>query len=184
MVFFTGRIRPGEPTQAEALGLVIICAGGAVLLDLSSILASMVMGSTVATFASHHEHPFHEIDEIEWPFMILFFLLAGASLHIDKLTAVGWIGILYIVSRMAGLYTGARISGFLVHADPKVKRWIGFCLFPQAGVALGMALLAAERFPELKNMILPVIIGSTVVFEIFGPIIVRKVIDKTSDGHK
>jgi NhaP-type Na+/H+ or K+/H+ antiporter len=58
MAFLTGRIRPGEPTQAEALGLVIICAGTAVLFDLSAILAAMVMGSTVATLASHHEHPF------------------------------------------------------------------------------------------------------------------------------
>ena len=63
----------------------------AIWLDLSPILASMIMGSTVATFASHHERTFNEIDGIERPFMI--FLLAGASLHIDELFAVGWIGL-------------------------------------------------------------------------------------------
>lgn len=181
MAFLTGRIRPGEPTQAEALGLVIICAGTAVLLDLSAILAAMVMGSTVATLASHHEHPFNEINEIEWPFMILFFLLAGASLHMEKLAAAGVIGLLYMIARIAGLYIGARLSGHLVNADPVIRKWLGCCLFPQAGVALGMALLATERFPELKDLILPVVIGSTVIFEIIGPVITRHVLNKTSN---
>jgi Kef-type K+ transport system membrane component KefB len=184
MAFLTGRVHPGEPTQAEALGLVIICAGTAVLLDLSPILAAMVMGSTVATLASHHEHPFNEINEIEWPFMILFFLLAGASLHIEELTAAGVIGLLYVIARMAGLYSGARLSAHLLNADPVVKRWLGCCLFPQAGVALGMALLATDRFPELKDLILPVVIGSTVIFEIIGPVITRHVLNKISNENE
>jgi len=184
MAFLTGRIRPGEPTQAEALGLVIICAGIAVLLDLSAILAAMVMGSTVATLASHHEHPFNEINEIEWPFMILFFLLAGASLHMGKLAAAGVIGLLYIIARISGLYIGARLSGHLVNTDPVIRKWLGCCLFPQAGVALGMALLATDRFPELKDLILPVVIGSTVIFEIIGPVITRHVLNKTGNAEK
>ncbi len=177
MAYLTGRIRPGEPTQAEALGLVILCAGAATWMDLSPILAAMTMGSTVASLASHHERPFHEIDGIEWPFMIVFFLLAGASLQVDKLLAVGWIGAVYILARMVGLYSGARIAGRLAGAEPAVRRWIGLCLFPQAGVALGLALLASQRFPELKSVILPVIIGSTVVFEIVGPVITRRVLN-------
>lgn len=176
MAYLTGRIRPGEPTQAEALGLVLLCAGAAIWMDLSPILAAMAMGSTVDSLASHHERPFHEIGGIEWPFMILFFLLAGASLYIDKLLVVGWIGVVYIIARMAGGYGGARIAGRLVGAEPVVQRWIGLCLFPQAGVALGMALLVSQRFPELGGVVLPVIIGSTVIFEIVGPVITRRVL--------
>ena len=176
MACLTGRIRPGEPTQAEALGMVTLCAGAATWMDLSPILAAMTMGSTVASLASHHERPFHEIDGIEWPFMILFFLLAGASLHVDKLLVVGWIGAVYILARMVGLYSGAGIAGRLAEAEPAIHRWIGLCLFPQAGVALGLALLASQRFPEMKGVILPVIIGSTVIFEIVGPVITRRVL--------
>ena len=91
------------------------------------------------------------------------------------------IGLLYIIARITGLYSGARLSGHLVNTDAVVKRWIGCCLFPQAGVALGMALLAAEQFPELKDLILPVIIGSTVIFEIIGPMITRHVLNKTGN---
>jgi len=176
MAYLSGRIRPGEPTLAEALGMVALCAGMATWLDLSPILASMIMGSTVATFASHHERTFNEIDGIEWPFMILFFLLAGASLHVDELFAVGWIGLVYILARTAGTYCGAGIAGRFVGAEKVIQRWMGVCLLPQAGVAIGMALLASQRFPELKDTILPIVIGSTVVFEITGPALTRRVI--------
>lgn len=176
MAYLTGRVRPGEPTQAEALGLVVLCSGAAIWLDLSNILAAMTMGIVVASLASHHERPFKEIDGLEWPFMILFFLLAGASLHLGKLQAVGWIGGAYILSRIAGLYCGSAFFGRLAGADPLVRRWMGLALLPQAGVALGLALLASQSFPEFRDIILPVVIGSTVIFEIIGPVITRKVI--------
>jgi hypothetical protein len=51
-------------------------------------------------------------------------------------------------------------------------------------VALGMALLATERFPELRDLILPVVIGSTVIFEIIGPVITRHVLNKTGNAEK
>jgi Kef-type K+ transport system membrane component KefB len=175
MAYLSGRIRPGEPTLAEALGLVALCAGMAIWLDLSPILAAMMMGSTVASLATHHERAFNEIDGIEWPFMILFFLLAGASLHIDELFAVGWIGLVYILARTAGTYCGAGIGGRFSGAEAMIQRWMGVCLLPQAGVALGMALLASHRFPELRSIILPVVIGSTIFFEIIGPVITRRV---------
>ena len=150
MAYLSGRIRPGEPTLAEALGLVALCAGMAIWLDLSPILAAMMMGSTVA-LATHHERAFNEIDGIEWPFMILFFLLAGASLHIDEVFAVGWIGLVYILARTAGTYCGAGIAGRLVGAEMAIQRRMGFCLLPQAGVAIGMALLASQRIPRTKK---------------------------------
>lgn len=175
MAYLSGRIRPGEPTLAEALGLVALCAGTAIWLDLSPILAAMMMGSTVASLATHHERTFNEIEGIEWPFMIIFFLLAGASLHLGELLAVGWIGLVYILARTTGTYYGAKIGGRFSGAEAIIQRWMGVCLLPQAGVALGMALLASHRFPELKSIILPVVIGSTIFFEIIGPVITRRV---------
>ena len=176
MAYLSGRIQPGEPTLAEALGLVALCAGIAVWLDLSPILAAIMMGSTVASLASHHERAFNEINGIEWPFMILFFLLAGASLHVAELLTVGWIVVVYILARTVGTYCGAGIAARFSGAEAIIQRWIGLSLLPQAGVALGMALLASQRFPELKDTILPIVIGSTVVFEIVGPVITSRVL--------
>jgi len=60
---------------------------------------------------------------------------------------------------------------------------MGMALWPQAGVALGMALLASQHIPELKQVILPVTIGSTIVFELIGPVMTRKALIKVGEGH-
>ena len=181
MAFMTGRICPGEPTQAEALGLVLLCAGLAVWLEVSYILAAMVMGMVVANLSQHHERPFTAIEGIEWPCLILFFLLAGASLHVTALTQAGWLAAGYIGLRCLGKVVGPRLGGMLTGADVMTRRWIGFMLLPQAGVAIGMALLAGQHFPQLKNTILPVILGSTVVFELVGPVMTRFGLQRVGD---
>jgi len=181
MAYLTGRIRSGEPTQAEALGVVLICAGLAVWFDVSYILAAMVLGSIVSNFATHHERPFIAIEGIEWPFLILFFLLAGASLHVGALIDAGWLAIGYILLRILGRVGGVWLGGFLCGAERQVRTWLGLTLLPQAGVAIGMALLAAQRFPESEDIILPVVLGATVVFEVVGPAVTRMVLTHVGD---
>lgn len=173
MAFLTGRIQPGEPTLVEALGLVFLCGGLAMWLHVSFLLASMVMGCVVANLARHHTRPFHAIEGIEWPFIVLFFLLAGASLHVAVLYKVGLVGSAYVIFRIVGRFLGAWIGGSISRAEPLLKRWMGMALMPQAGVALGMALIATQRFPDLREIILPVVIASTVLFEVIGPIMTR-----------
>lgn len=181
MAYLTGRVRPGEPTQAEALGGVFLCGGIAEYLQVSYILAAMVLGTVVVNLARHHNRPFHAIEGIEWPFMILFFVLAGASLHVDALAAIGLLGVGYIALRAGGLVAGSWLGGVASGAEPAIRRWMGWALLPQAGVALGMALLAGQRFPEYKDVVLPVAIGATVVFEVVGPIVMRRVLVRTGE---
>jgi Kef-type K+ transport system membrane component KefB len=171
--YLTGRLKPGEPILTEALGLVFICGGLAIWLDVSFLISSIVMGAIVANFATHHDYPFHEIENIEWPFMVIFFVLAGASLELSIIGDIGLIGFVYILCRILGKFIGARIGGQFSRADQKIKKWMGIALLPQAGVAIGMALVASGNFPEHRQIILPLIISSTIFFELFGPIFTR-----------
>lgn len=173
MAYLTGRLSPGTPTQAEALGMVLLCAGFSVATGVSFILSAMVMGAVVANLARHHEFPFHEIEGIEWPSLILFFLLAGASLELNALLAVGGTGIAYIVARIGGRIVGVQLGSRLGETPIPVRSWMGIALLPQAGVAVGMALIAAQRFPQLGTVILPIILGATVFFELLGPPLTR-----------
>jgi Kef-type K+ transport system membrane component KefB len=173
MAYVTGRIRPGEPSLVEALGVVFLCGGIAIWLKVSFLLASMVLGCVVANLARHHIRPFHAIEGIEWPFMILFFVLAGASLQLETIFQVGFVGSAYIIFRIIGRLLGGWTGGAISDAKPLMCRWMGIVLMPQAGVALGMALVAIERRPDLGEIILPVIIASTVLFEIIGPVLTR-----------
>jgi len=180
--YLTGRLKPGQPMLTEALGLVFVCGGLAIFFNVSFLIASMVMGAVIANMATHHEYPFHEIEGIEWPFMVVFFVLAGSSLDISAVREISLICVVYILCRSIGKYLGARIGSQLSRADKATKRWMGVALFPQAGVAIGMALVASNQFPEYRQLLLSVVISSTVFFEIFGPIFTRLSLKKTRNA--
>lgn len=167
--YLTGRLRPGDPTLSEALGVVFLTAGLALWLEVSFLLAGIVCGAVVVNYARHHSRAFHEIEHIEWPFMILFFFLAGSLLHLDSLKDLGLLGAVYIILRLIGRVAGGLLGGRLARMREKHRFWMGFTLVPQAGVALGMALIGAEALPQYRNEILTIAIGSTVIFELFGP---------------
>ena len=176
--FLTGRLRQGEPTQAEALGVVFLCGGLALLFEASFLLATMVAGFIVANFARHHDYAFHEIEHIEWPFVIVFFILAGASLDLAVLPQIGVVGALYVVLRIVSRVIGGWLGGALTGMNGTQRNWIGFALMPQAGVAMGMALVAAAAFPQYADVLLAVAVGSTILFELGGPLLTQLALEK------
>ncbi len=178
--FLTGRVKPGQPMLTEALGVVFLCGGLALWLDVSFLIAAMALGATIANLARHHEYPFHEVENIEWPFMAAFFLLAGASLQFEAVFSIGVLGVAYILLRALGKFTGGYLGATLGGTARPVRQWVGVALLPQAGVAIGMGLVAANKFPELGTKLLAVIIGTTVFFELVGPLCTRLALNKVA----
>lgn len=181
--YLTGRIKKGQPILTEALGIVFVCGGLAIWLGVSYLIASMVMGAVITNLARHHDYPFHAIEGIEWPFMVIFFVLAGASLELSALGDIGLIGLVYILLRTFGKYSGARVGSQLARSEPAVKNSMGMALLPQAGVAIGMALVASNQFPEYRQMLLSIVISSTIFFEIVGPVFVRLAIKRVEHAR-
>jgi Kef-type K+ transport system membrane component KefB len=183
MAYLSGRVKPGEPTLMEALGGVFLCGGAALALGVSFLLAAMVMGAVVAWRAPHHERPFHAIENVEWPFLVLFFVLAGASLEIGSITQIGKIGVAYlglrVAGKLAGVWLGARVS----RAGPDFRNWMGFTMLPQAGVAIGMVLVAGHRLPEISEVVFPVVLGATILFELVGPVLTRAVLLRVGESE-
>lgn len=169
----TGRITPGQPSLVEALGLVFTCGGIALWLDVSFLIAVMTMGAMITNLEKHHEYAFHEIENVEWPFMVVFFVLAGASLEFQAIQEISIIGTVYILFRILGKCIGGWIGAWLSGAKGSFRKWIGLAMLPQAGVEIGMALIAANQFPEYKQLILSLVISATVFFELVGPPLTR-----------
>ncbi|WP_306132599.1 cation:proton antiporter [Roseivivax marinus] len=167
--FLTGRLEPGEPQQTEAIGVVFLTTGLALWLEVSFLLAGMTAGALVANFARHHEFAFNEIENIEWPFMILFFLMAGATLDLGSLSALGWTVVAYIVLRVASRVVAGEAGARLGRVPQSDRHLYGPALLPQAGVAVGMALVAAEAYPAWGPTIMTLTIAATVFFEVVGP---------------
>jgi Kef-type K+ transport system membrane component KefB len=177
--YLSGRIRSGQPSQIEALGIVSLCGGMALWLGVSYLLAAMVTGILTANFAKHHVYSFREIEQFEWPFLVFFFVLAGATLDLRAVLASGTIGAAYIALRILGRIMGGMIGGQVAGLPGTHKRWIGLALMPQAGIALGMALVAAREFPDLGTSLVAIVVGGTMFFEIIGPIVTRIALRRT-----
>lgn len=176
----TGRIKKGQPMLIEALGIVAVCGGLAIYFELSYLIAAMVMGSVIANLAKHHEYPFHAIEGVEGLFMLVFFVLAGASLDLFSLKQLGVMGSIYIVSRMMGKILGACLGSVVVGSSAGVRKWMGLALTPQAGVSIGLALVASNRYPEYQQVLLSVVIASTVLFELTGPVMTKYSIEQAN----
>jgi len=183
MAYITSHLYPGKSSQAEVLGLVLLCAGLAEWLEVSYIVSAMTMGTVVANFTRHHRHrPFDELETLEWPMLILFFLLAGATLQLDALYQVGFIGLGYIAFRILGRISGSYLGALWAGQKSGEYRWMGLAMLPHAGIPIGMALLATQSFPELQNTILAVILGSTIVFELLGPPLTRILLIRSGEA--
>ena len=180
--FLTGRLSGGEPLRIEALGLVFVTAGLSVWLDLSYLITGMTVGAVIVNMARHHTKAFHEIESIHWPFMIVFFILAGATLESDALWAIGPLGLAYILLRALSRGLGGIVGGRLAGRPGTETRYYGPALLPQAGVAIGMALIAADQLPDHGDTIMALAIGSTVVFELAGPLIAAWSIRRAPKG--
>jgi Kef-type K+ transport system membrane component KefB len=177
--FLTGRIKQGQPMRSEAMGLVLLCGGLALWLEVSFLIASMVMGMMIANFAKHHSYAFHEIEGMEWPVLSIFFVLAGASLDLFSLQTIGLLGFSYIGLRCLGKIVGAYYGGKIGKCDPQTNRWLGFAMLPHAGAALGMALVAGNYFPQYGEALLSVVICAIIIFEVVGPLFTKVALERT-----
>lgn len=179
----TGRLNDGEPLEIEALSLVFLTSGLALWLDVSFLITGIVVGAVIVNTASHHKTAFHEIEHIQWPFIVMFFILAGATLDTAMVISMSGIGIGFVLLRSVARIAGGWFGAWLADAPVHQRAWFGTALLPQAGVAIGMALIAGQRFPEWAPQIIALTIGTTVIFELLGPVATLFAIRRTARNH-
>lgn len=114
------------------------------------------------------------LDRWTAPLFILFFVISGAELELSVFAdwLIVLIGVVYILSRCLGKYFGAYTSSKLMKCDPNIVKYLGITLFPQAGVALGMAM-KAEALGEQGLLVANITLFSVLVYELVGPFLTK-----------
>lgn len=129
----------------------------------------MSMGAALINSNESGMSIFKLVDNVTPPIFLMFFVVSGAELDISILPKIGVIGIIYIVFRVVGKIAGASIGAIITKAPKTVKKYIGFTLIPQAGVAIGLSLIASQAIPEYGQTIRAVILCGTLIYELIGP---------------
>ncbi len=167
---------------AVVLGTIILCVGIAEVLDVSLILANMVLGVIICNTVKKEEF-FGVIDDVEDVIFAVFFVLAGLHFNLEAMRTAGLLALPIFASRFAAKYFGTMAGAQIAGSPGNVKKCLGLALMPAAGVSIGLALLAQRNFPELGGIIYNAILATVVINEIVGPPLTRLAIFKAGEQN-
>lgn len=186
------RMRNPEELLVLAIGAILITSGICRIVELSLILANMTLGVVLINASpAAGRRLLNTVNTFTPPIYILFFVLVGAKLAPSRLGEIGVIGVAYIFLRTIGKWGGSYIGARISHAAAVVRRYLGLGLFTQAGVAMGLALMAVHDFAafgpagvELGIKVINITVATTFLFELIGPPCVRYVLLKSGEAGK
>ena len=164
-----------------ALSMIKFEIGG-VHVAFSSLLVCMMLGSVFCNICDFSEELMDRVDRWTAPLFVLFFVLSGAELELSVFAdlAIVIVGLIYIMSRSLGKYTGAYISAKSVKCSNNIVKYLGITLLPQAGVALGMAIKAETLGPE-GYIVANITLFAVLIYELIGPMLTKIALTKAGD---
>ena len=160
--------------------------------ELSSLLTCMMAGAVYTNFVKESGRTLDVMDRFTSPIYMMFFVISGASLDLtiffngDGLMVV-LIALTYIIFRVIGKWSGAYVGATITRCEPQVRKYIGFALVPQAGVAIGLSTTAYKLFSQnpatekVGALILAIILTSTLVYELIGPMVAKFALKKAHE---
>ncbi len=167
-----------------AIASLLLVVGISMIPKIDPILPAMTLGITIANLMPRESKgTFKLVEKFSPPIYISFFVLAGAHMEFSRVAP--WIVVMIVVyilfraaGKMFGSWFGARHSG----APAVVRKYLGICLLPQAGVAIGLAILSGQQFnAELGKIIIMVVMTATFLMEILGPMLVKVGVQKAGE---
>jgi Kef-type K+ transport system membrane component KefB len=157
-----------------AVVVVFATAAAAPALHFEFLLSLLVAGFLVENVAPVRAEPLVDVlHQAALPVFVVFFAMAGAELHIQEFAAVWPLVLLIAFARMGAIYGSATYAGRLAGAEPNVIRYGWTGLVSQAGVALGLATIVADRLPGVGLAMQAVTIGVIALNESLGPVLFR-----------
>jgi Kef-type K+ transport system membrane component KefB/CBS domain-containing protein len=179
------RFRDRDKTLSLILGMLALVLGGAIFLEMDVILAAMALGVTIANLAPRRTNQaFAVVESFAPPIYALFFVFVGARLTVEHMP--WWmlaVAVAYVLGRTGGKMLGARLGARWAGLTGPVRRYLGLCLFSQAGVAIGLAILAGGRFEgPIGTAVVTIVTATTFLVQILGPPCVKHAVVKAGEA--
>jgi len=169
---------------AFSIGAILLLIGLAQVLGVDVILSTMAMGFFISNFAPRRsEETFHLVEKFTPPVYILFFVMVGATLNVGGLTKVTVVmALVYLFGRMGGKAAGSILGSIISKAPTSVRKYLPFCLFSQAGVAIGLSIVAGNTFDGvIGETIVLIITATTFVVQLIGPTAVKFAVSRSGE---
>ncbi len=184
LAFFGHRVRNPHFFLPMVLSAILLSQGLAEIWHCSPLLTAMTLGFVArATFKSGGERLLAPVEYLEELVFLVFFTLAGAHFDLDVLLNGVELVIIYVVARVLGKMAGTNLASRFIAAPESVRKYIGFGVVPQAGIAIGLALSLVNHpvFADSGLLIVNVILASTLIYELLGPFATRYALLKAGE---
>jgi Kef-type K+ transport system membrane component KefB len=152
------------------VGGLLLAVGAAQLLELSPLLATLAVGATMVNLSRESQRVFGALGHTDPPLYAIFFVIAGADLNLGLLPSLGALGAVYVVGRTGGKLLGAMVASRRTAQEPVVRRYLGYAMLSQAGLAVGLLLTVNRRFPDVAPIVTTVVLAGVTIFELIGPL--------------
>jgi Kef-type K+ transport system membrane component KefB len=169
------------------VGLLVTGFGLARWAGVDELLATMTLGAVVVNFNRDQERIFGMVERYtEELVFVLFFTLSGMHLQFDSLLSALPLVLVFVVLRAAGKFGGTAAGAWLGGAPDKVRRYAAGGLIPQGGIVVGLALTLRHKLavPELTDVLIAVVIGTTVIHELIGPVVSAAALQRAGETGK
>jgi len=187
--FLTYKKYKKNEIQIISLAVIFLVTGLTIVLHLSPLIANMIFGAVLVNFSHKNKRIFTILEPLTPPIFAFFFILAGTelSLNIFSKGTVVLMGGIYLFTRFAGRMAGVYVGAVATKMSGTIKKYLGLCFTPQAGVAIGLALFM-QSSPIMLNapanvklalvLIVNIILFSVFINELVGPPISKYAIIK------
>jgi Kef-type K+ transport system membrane component KefB len=177
-------VRADDKILEFSIASLLLIVGVSMIAGIDPILPAMVLGITMANLAPRQsEHVFDLVRKFSPPVYISFFVLAGAHIELGRLaSSTAAITAVYISFRVGGKVLGSWFGAKHSGAPSVVRKYLGICLLPQAGVAIGLAILSSRLFSsDFGKTVIMVVMTETFIIELLGPILVKVGVKKAGE---
>ncbi len=162
---------------------VVAEVGGALHLD--PLLVGLSAGLFLENISPVSGHEvIHETEVAAIPTFAVFFAVVGAEVHLHAFLTVAPYAAMAALTRAIGIYVGARFGARVAKVDPEVASRIPFGMFPQAGIAIGLANLVSTSFQPWGPAAATLILGTVVINEMLGPVLFRMALARAGEIGK
>ncbi len=153
-------------------------------IDLDPLLLALSAGVFIRNATAHGKRVQEEIEASSLPVYVIFFAVAGATVHIRELIVVGIPAVLLVLTRATGFIGLGRVATSFANAPEAVRKYIGLGLMPQAGLALALALLFVKTFPKIGAGASALVFGGVAINEMIAPVLYRFALVKSGEAGK
>lgn len=180
-------VRPETISTAGVL-VILLTAGLSSHFGISPLLSCLFLGFVQTNLTPERDKLVDALfSNFEPAILAIFFTLAGMELEFGQMQAAGIAGLVFFVARLSGKLVSVRLAMTLARATQKVRSYLGMALLPQAGLAIGLVLIAQDDphlqdRPQMLQLLLAVVLTVVTLNEIVGPILTKLALTRSGDA--